>query len=228
MRIISSERAPYTLKYIEKEGQFVINNYLLDTNNNSIKHCLILRQFPKRCSSQHDTISYIALLNFCNFSIRISSVVYENSNIVDYLDLMNSLQVEKKYVMSMLDKIKQESQFLVDEYVAFFRGLLQWSEEKTLIMLENPYYHLRDDMEDCGSWFHHEPVLYWAIYSLFREIKGLDDFWFTDASIVDKLINIILGNQKTCKSFDSDDWSRIRKLFADELYSQQPTLKNIF
>jgi hypothetical protein len=219
IRIISSERTPYALKYMRNSGEPVVDN-------SPAENCLALRQFPEMLSNPNNAKYYVTLLDFSECSIRINSIVDNDADeFKSYQLLVNSVKIQKGFALSKLEIIKKESQYYIDEYIAFFKGLLHWEEEKTFLMLENIHLHLRDDMEDYNSLFYHEPVLHWAVYSLFREIEGLDDFWFCDGNIVQDLVDIVLENKQSCTSHNTNDWQRIKDKINIILHSRQPTLK---
>jgi hypothetical protein len=219
IRVISSERTPYTLEYIQNLGKSVVDDF-------SVENCLVLRQFPEMLSNPSNAKYYVTLLDFGECSVRINSIVDNNADdFKSYQLLINSIKIQKDFALSKLEIITKGCQYCIDEYIAFFKGLLHWKKEKTLLMLEGIHRHLRDDMEDYNSWFYHEHELYWAVYFLFQEIEGLDDFWFCDGNIVQDLIDIVLENKKSCTSHNTNDWQRIRDKISLILHSRQPTLE---
>jgi hypothetical protein len=218
IHILSLERTPYTLKYLQNSGEPVVGDSLAE-------NCLVLRQFPEMLSNPSKAKYYVTLLDFGECSIRINSIVDNNADdFKSYQLLLNSIKIQKGFALSKLEIITKECQYCIDQYIAFFKGLLYWEKEKTLLMLEDIYRHLRDDIEDNNSWFYHEHKLYWAVCILLREIKGLDDFWFCGDNIQD-LIDIVLENKMSCTSHNTNDWQRIRDNINVILHSRQPTLK---
>jgi hypothetical protein len=224
VRIISSDRAPYTLKYIHQFGKPLkdsFSQFILPLP--SQYH--VIKEIPGMLNDNASAIYYTALFPLGELSARITAIIHTESDFVKFLDFLQSMEIQSHNVIPIIEIIKRETMPIVDEYVAFFGGVLHWTKEYTLVMLENMHRHLRDDIEDRNSPFYHENSLYWAVMIFLRTISKYGDFWMHEPDLNSIIQEIVYPKKETCIGYTSDEWKKIRMAIDAELHLQNSVLE---
>jgi hypothetical protein len=226
LRIISAERSYYTLHYIEQKGmkisiQFPPIMYIpekIKTKN------VFVRKMNFAVDYNNPVDYYLVLITSEQFSIKLQIKISPDDKVENYLSWIKTIFVNEQFIQQKIREISQWSRYDLQEFVTFFKGLLCWTAEDTLIRLENIRDYFRDDIEDRESVFQHESTHFW-IMDLFLSEIGLSHI---DFSCKQKLLDMILRDKKSCIKYTDIEWAKIRMLLSNEFKKISPQAGNAY
>lgn len=170
IRIISDIRLPYAKRYLASENseEFISPPNYVNVGQKPI----LIREIDKRQffrgGDGHGRL-YAILIEFSELAVRVRIHLRDGSDIMHNILWLDSLRIKEKAVKRQLKEIRRQSDFVIDDFVLFYREMLDLNEEEALIRLEMSPFNLRDDAESIGSVFYHELPVYWVFYDLLRQ-----------------------------------------------------------